>query len=159
MTEPTVTEPAVTEPAKAAPAPAAAVHLSRAAREALDADAIRALLDDFYARVRADPALGPVFGAAVADWPAHMATLTDFWCTVMLAARRYKGNPLAIHGEVATALPPGVFGDLFPLWLGLWRETTRARFTPDIAEVFITKAERIAESLKAGLLFDPARRP
>jgi len=100
-----------------------------------------------------------VFLASVEDWPAHMATLTDFWCTVMLAARRYKGNPLAIHAGLASALPPGAFGALFPVWLGLWRETTRDRFPPDIAEVFITKAERIAESLKAGLLFDPARRP
>ncbi|MEW6122167.1 MAG: group III truncated hemoglobin [Pseudomonadota bacterium] len=119
----------------------------------LDEAALRAHLDAFYAKVRRDPQLGPVFEAAVEDWPAHMDVLTDFWCTVALRTPRYKGNPLAAHK--ALPLPPVVFGALFPVWLGLWRETARERFAPAEAEALIEKAERIAESLKAGLLFSP----
>lgn len=120
----------------------------------LDEAALRAHLDAFYAKVRRDPHLGPVFEAAVEDWPAHMDVLTDFWCTVALRTPRYKGNPLAVHK--ALPLPPAAFRDLFPLWLALWRETARERFAPAEADLLIEKAERIAQSLQAGLLFDPA---
>src|SRR5690606_25995200 len=40
---------------------------------------IALLVDRFYARVRRDPWIGPVFEAAVEDWPEHLALLTDFW--------------------------------------------------------------------------------
>ncbi|MBV9066594.1 MAG: hypothetical protein JO004_12615, partial [Methylobacteriaceae bacterium] len=45
---------------------------------------IGALLDLFYARVRADPELGPVFARAIGkdEWPAHMETIQDFWSAV-----------------------------------------------------------------------------
>ncbi len=53
-------------------------------------------------------------------------------------------------------MPPATFRDLFPAWLALWRETARERFAPAEADLLIEKAERIAQSLQAGLLFDPA---
>lgn len=121
----------------------------------LDETHIRQLVERFYARVRADGELGPVFEAAVEDWEAHLAILTDFWCSVMLAAGRYKGNPLAVHG--ALPLPPERFEPLFPRWLALWQSTTAELFAPDIAALFAEKAERIARSLQAGLFFDPAK--
>lgn len=125
------------------------------AEHALDETHIRHLVERFYVRVRADGELGPVFEAAVEDWQAHLAILTDFWCSVMLAAGRYKGNPLAVHG--ALPLPPERFEALFPRWLALWCATTADLFAPDVAALFAEKAERIARSLQAGLFFDPAR--
>ena len=59
--------------------------------------ALPALLDRFYARVRADAELGPVFNDAVGDWDHHMATLADFWSSVMLTSGRYKGQPVPAH--------------------------------------------------------------
>ncbi len=117
----------------------------------IDDAAIATLVDHFYARARSDPRLGPVFADAVQDWPAHMATLQAFWSSVMTHSGRYKGNPFAVHK--ALALQP----DLFAVWLGLWRQTTHDVFTPDLAAQFDAKADRIAESLKAGLFFDPRR--
>lgn len=111
----------------------------------IDEAAIARLVDTFYARARADTQLGPVFTAAVEDWPEHMATLKAFWSSVMLRSGRYKGNPFAVHK--ALALQP----ELFSVWLGLWRATTREVFTPDAAALFDQKALQIAQSLKAGL--------
>ena len=59
---------------------------------------IRRLLGAFYARVRADEELGPIFAAAVGttdeDWAPHLARLRDFWSQVMLRQTgRYRGNP------------------------------------------------------------------
>ncbi len=121
----------------------------------IDEPALRGQLDAFYAKVRCDPALGPVFNAAVENWPEHMDTLTDFWCSVMLKAGRYKGNPLAVHK--ALPLKPEAFAPLFPVWLRLWRETAHERFSPAQATVLVETATRIARSLQAGILFDPAK--
>jgi len=58
-------------------------------------DGIRRLVDEFYARVRADTELAPIFYRAIpGDWGLHLATMRDFWSSV---AERYKGNPSAVH--------------------------------------------------------------
>lgn len=46
------------------------------------------LVEEFYARVRADPALGPIFNDAIDDWPEHLGKLTAFWSSVMLTSGR-----------------------------------------------------------------------
>ena len=58
-------------------------------------DRIKLLVDHFYARVREDELIGPLFNSAVADWPEHLEKLTAFWSSVMLTSGRYKGNPMA----------------------------------------------------------------
>jgi hemoglobin len=110
------------------------------------------LIDAFYAKVRRHEILGPVFARAIAPdaWPAHLATMVDFWSSVMLTSGRYKGNPLAAHAKVAALEAP-----MFALWLALFRATTEEIFPPDVAAVFRLKSERIAESLKLGLFFRP----
>lgn len=123
--------------------------LHPAARGLTEADVAR-LVDRFYARVRADEALGPIFEAAVDDWPEHLERLTDFWCSVMLAAGRYKGNPFGAH----RGLP--IREAHFETWLGLWRRTTGEELAPEHAALFQEKAERIAQSLTAGLFFRPS---
>ena len=52
----------------------------------LDEDALARPVDRFYDRVRADGLLGPVFNAAVHDWPEHKRLLTRFWSSVALRA-------------------------------------------------------------------------
>ena len=120
--------------------------------DGIDEAALARLVDRFYAKVRHDPALGPVFNGAVEDWPAHLETLAAFWSSVMLTSGRYKGNPMAVHLRV-----PGIAPELFPRWLALFEAKAAELFAPDLAAAFIAKARRIAESLKLALFFDPAR--
>jgi hemoglobin len=110
---------------------------------------IAELVEKFYARARKDPEIGPVFEAGVHDWSAHLATLNDFWSSVMLTSGRYKGNPMAAH--MKHPLRP----DFFTRWLALWGETADELFVPEEAARFRHKAERIAESLKLGLFYRP----
>jgi Domain of unknown function DUF488 len=57
----------------------------------LSEDTIRHLVDSFYAKVRADPELGPIFERAiVGDWGPHLATMHDFWSSVMLTTGRQE---------------------------------------------------------------------
>lgn len=113
------------------------------------------LVDRFYAKVRRDQLIGPLFNAAIADWPEHLEKLTAFWSSVMLTSGRYKGNPMAAHLRHATQIEPA----MFKRWLELWRETARELLDEGSAAAITAKAERIAESLQLGLFFNlPAKR-
>jgi hemoglobin len=103
---------------------------------------IALLVDRFYAKVRVDPEIGPVFNDAVQNWDAHLALLKDFWSTVLLTTGRYKGNPLLAHFR----LP--IEERYFARWLTLFRETANEVMTAPHAEVVIQKANFIALNLK-----------
>jgi hemoglobin len=107
---------------------------------------IQALVPAFYAKVRRDPAIGPIFNARIADWDAHLAKLCDFWSSVTLMTGRFKGAPMRTHAELP-ALAPAHFGR----WLELWRETVAETCPPEAAALFIAKAETIADSLQVGI--------
>ena len=118
-------------------------------------DAIHRLVDGFYAKVRADTELAPIFANAIADdqWEPHLAKMRDFWSSVMLTTGRYKGNPVAVHMAVAHLEP-----HLFSRWLALFGEACGELFEDDIADAFCAKAVRIAESLKLALYYRPSKK-
>jgi len=115
----------------------------------LTEQALRQLVERFYARVREDAELGPVFNDAVADWPEHLEKLTAFWSSVMLTSGRYKGNPVAAHAMHLERISPA----LFEPWLALWAETTNELMPRAAAAALQNKAARIAESLQLALFF------
>lgn len=107
---------------------------------------IHDLVHAFYARVRADAVLGPIFNGAIHDWDAHLEKLCAFWSSVTLMTGRYKGTPMKVHADL-----PGITGDHFDRWLGLFRETAHDVCPPAAAALFIDRAERIAQSLELGI--------
>jgi hemoglobin len=116
---------------------------------------IERLLSAFYARVRADEALGPVFADAVGstdeDWAPHLARLRDFWAQVVLRqAGRYNGNPYQAHLRLLPELRPEMFGR----WLSLFDAACAETQTPEAAALFRERAAAIARSLRMGL-FEP----
>lgn len=117
--------------------------------DAITEDALRLLVQRFYARVRGDALIGPVFNRAIADWPEHLEKLQAFWSSVMLTSGRYKGRPLPAHAKHADEIDAASF----QRWLSLWRETTDQMFAPPIAAAFQVKAGRIAESLALGIAY------
>ena len=118
-------------------------------RDDLGDEQLRTLVHAFYAKVRADAVLGPVFNAAVDDWDEHLERLTAFWSSVMLGSGRYKGNPMAAHLKLRQEIEPAMFAR----WLGLWKETAAQVLPPPAAALIGEKADRIAESLQLGLFF------
>ena len=111
------------------------------------------LVRAFYARVRRDPEIGPLFDAAVEDWDEHLERLTAFWSSVMLTSGRYKGDPLTAHRR--QPVQPAMFAR----WLQLWGKTTDDLFEPGPAAALQARADRIGRSLQLGLFFDPAKTP
>ena len=107
---------------------------------------IRELVHAFYAEVRRDPALGPVFNRVVLDWDAHLSKLCDFWSSVTLMTGRFKGAPMAVHAQL-----PDIRATHFARWLHLFRQTAEAVCPPEAAALFIAKAEMIGQSLQLGI--------
>ncbi len=117
-----------------------------AAAIGVDEAFISRLVDEFYARVRVHPHLGPVFEGAVHDWPEHLAKLKSFWQSVALNAGTYSGRPMQAHMRVST-IEPAHFGE----WLYLFEQTLRDIAPSEAAvEYFMVRAHRIGESLKLG---------
>lgn len=107
---------------------------ARAIIEQALADAI----DHFYAAVREDDVIGPVFAAAVHDWAAHKQTMVDFWSRMVLGTERYAGMPL----------PPHIALDLndahFIRWLELWGAACNACMPEPLAEHVIQRSRNMA---------------
>ncbi|MBS7543885.1 group III truncated hemoglobin [Ancylobacter oerskovii] len=113
----------------------------------LDEAGLAALVRAFYARVRRDAELGPVFNEAVSDWPAHLDTLTAFWSSVMLASGRYGGRPVPAHFRHRDRISPA----LFSRWLALWGQTADELMEPQVAQALKLRAARIGQSLQFAL--------
>jgi hemoglobin len=122
-------------------------------RDIVTEDGIRRLVDAFYAKVRVDPELGPVFARAIpGDWQPHLNKMYAFWSSVMLNSGRYRGNPVARHLAVE-----GITMELFERWLALFNETCGELFDERLRDEFGAKAATIAESLKLALFYRPDR--
>ena len=110
------------------------------------------LVAAFYARVRDDPVLGPIFAEHVQDWDLHMPKMIDFWSAALRRTARYRGMPMPVHNAL-----PGLDGDLFGRWIRLFRATTAAQGNETLRLRANELAERIARSLWHG--YQLHRRP
>jgi hemoglobin len=111
----------------------------------IDEAMIERLIHGFYADVRADPLLGPIFAALIDDWGPHLAQMCAFWSSVMLMSGRYHGQPMAKHQ------PLPIDANHFDRWLDLFEAAARRECPPAAAEAFIARAHAIGESLQLGL--------
>ena len=115
------------------------------ARTGIDAAMIETLTRAFYAKVREDPLIGPVFNERITDWEPHLQRICAFWSSVALMSGAYRGNPMELH------LPLPIDARHFDRWLALFQETARETCPPAAAEHFIDRAHRIAQSLEMGI--------
>jgi len=106
---------------------------------------IETLVRSFYAKVRSDAVLGPIFDARIRDWEPHLRQMFAFWSSVALMTGRYHGTPMAKH------LPLPVDGDHFDRWLALFEATANEVCPPPAAAHFVERAQRIAASLELGI--------
>lgn len=113
---------------------------------------IEDLVATFYARIRADDQLGPIFSRVIGeDWGPHLRTMCNFWSSVMLTTGRYKGRPIPAHVGI-----DGIEPHHFSRWLALFEATATDLFPPALAAAFVDRATRIAESFKLAFAFHSA---
>ena len=112
----------------------------------LNRNSIKLLVRDFYADIRRDGVLQPVFDGAIGgNWEVHLERMVDFWCSVMLSSGEFKGNVYGKHMQLQ-----GIEAEHFRRWLGLFEAHARRMFAPETAEAFLAAARRIAASLQYG---------
>jgi hemoglobin len=138
---PMTTPPELTDPAARRAASAARLTAETGIDEAM----IDALVEGFYAKVRSDALIGPIFAERITDWAPHLAQMKLFWSSVALATGRYQGRPMPKH------LPLPIDARHFDRWLELFSETARELCPPPAADHFIGRARQIAQSLELGI--------
>lgn len=136
MTEPIATTPAPDEPS-----------------EWFSIAQIEEMVHQFYARVREDDLIGPVFDARVESWPPHLERMVLFWRAVLRSEPTFtpshRGRPPTLHRAI---------GELeihhFQRWLALFGEVVDGIFEPDAAEEVKEAAGRIAFAFSRHLALD-----
>jgi len=118
--------------------------------EVLDEAMVHAVVHGFYDEIRRDDLLGPIFNGhiAPADWPVHLAKMCDFWSATLLRTDRYEGRPLPPHLAI-----PELQEAHFRRWLTLFRATVERLCPPEVADLFLDRALRIAHSFRLAIAF------
>src|SRR5690242_18771489 len=88
-------------------------------QQLIDEALIEQLMRAFYARVRLDPLIGPIFNARIQEWEPHILRICDFWSAVMLRTGRYSGQPMRLH------LPLPIDSQHFDRWLEIFERNAR----------------------------------
>lgn len=120
----------------------------------IDEAMIHRVVHTFYGRIRADEMLGPIFTAHIVDWDPHLDKMCRFWSSVLLMTRSYDGRPVPAHLKIE-----GLGETHFARWLELFRLTVREICPPEAADLFIDRAERIAQSLQLSIDWQHGRLP
>lgn len=124
------------------------VHYHRHRGSDLSDAAIKDLVALFYARVREDAVLGPVFAEIIGEeWDTHVEKVVAFWRYATWLDRTYNArNFMLSHTQHAR-----IQASLLPRWLTIFRQSARDACTKEAADHLIDIAERMAVSLEMSL--------
>jgi hemoglobin len=112
------------------------------------------LLRHFYADVRQDPLIGPVFNAQIKDWKEHLDIIASFWETLIGGPRTYA-RPMPVKH-----VPLHLREEHFERWLFLWQANCRAQLPTYLAVEMIDLADHIGGKLRLILrISDTGLRP
>lgn len=121
----------------------------RAAAAAIGVDEryVSELVERFYAAIREDDLLGPIFAERVESWPEHLARMKSFWRSILFNSGEFSGNPMVKH-VVITGLEERHFAH----WLTLFYATLRElEGDPGASSLVGERARAIADSLLTGI--------
>lgn len=118
--------------------------------EILDERMVHDVVHGFYDLIRDDDLLGPIFNDRIPAeaWPRHLSRMCDFWSATLLRTGRYDGRPLPHHIAI-----PDLGEAHFRRWLALFRNTVRRLCPPEVADLFMDRALRIAHSFRLAIAF------
>lgn len=97
------------------------------------------MVNSFYKKVRKDDLLAPVFaGIAKFDWDEHLPIMYDFWTTLIIDKKGYRGNPYPKHVVL------DISSKHFDQWLIHFNDTIDAKFKGKNADEMKRVASQIA---------------
>lgn len=123
-------------------------HTTKRMKTIENREDVNYLVNAFYAKIRRDELLGPIFNKHIAEgqWPEHIEKLTDFWVGNLFGVRIFKGNPAMKHVMVDQGQKQTIEQLHFDQWLQLWFETIDTHFEGQLAEGAKLVATRIGGS-------------
>ncbi len=105
---------------------------------------IERLVTIFYARVRQDDLLAPVFvEQADIDWVLHEPKLAAFWCQLELGIAGFQGSPSQKHSALSSVQP--FRAEQFARWVELFHQTIDRGWTGPHASSIKARATQIAK--------------
>lgn len=128
-------------------------NLRQAKRDAahqlgVDEEFVSQMVETFYATIRADELLGPIFAERISDWPEHLDRMKRFWRSILFNSGEFSGNPMLKHMAI-----PGLEERHFAHWLDLFYATLRDLETvPGASSLVGQRARMIADSLLTGIV-------
>ncbi len=112
-----------------------------------------------YADITQDDLLEPFFdfGPGFIDWQAHIATVTDYWCHVVLGEGEYDVDTLENHRQLhaQAAFTP----ELFDRWLQIFHDTVNDGWSGPHADVANKRATGMAWAMAQRYLGHGVWRP
>ncbi len=105
---------------------------------------INTLIHNFYAEIREEELLGPIFNAMIKDWDQHLNLLVDFWETNLFLIKKYTGNPLAAHVKTDKFHNHEINEYHFGIWLNLWFKNIDALFEGENAQLAKNRARNMS---------------
>jgi len=106
-------------------------------------DDVKKLVHTFYAKVRADELLSPVFNEIIKDdWTEHLETMCKFWSTMLRYTGTYRSEPMSKH------LPLRLSNEHFLRWIFLFRETIDELFEGKVASDAKYTADNIGRVMR-----------
>jgi len=116
----------------------------------VDESFISDMVEGFYASIREDDLLGPIFAQTIDDWSPHLARMKQFWRSILHNSGEFSGNPMARHKAI-----PGLEQHHFARWLDPFYANLRSLApNPRAQELVAGRARMIAESLLTGIVVD-----
>ena len=105
-------------------------------KDIIDRRDIITLVDSFYAKVKQDELLEPVFSHV--DWPNHLPIMYNFWSSMLLGDQSYQGSPFQKHAHLT------IDSSHFTRWLELFTQTVDELFFGFTADEVKNRAQNIA---------------
>lgn len=106
---------------------------------------IERLVRRFYAQVREDEILAPVFvEQAQVDWNEVIPKITAFWCQLELGVIGFRGNPTRKHEELHAEQP--FRSEQFERWVALFHATVDSAWAGPHADSIKARAVMIGQA-------------
>ena len=103
-------------------------------------DNIKLMVNSFYAKIRKDELLGPIFNERIGDrWPEHLEKMYRFWQTILLGEQTYYGSPFSPHATMP------VESEHFEHWIEIFKTNLDEHFEGDIKNEAAWRAEKMAK--------------
>jgi hemoglobin len=101
----------------------------------------------FYEKLLNDDLLQHIFRQTILpNLNSHLATIADFWDSILLDANNYRGNVTEKHFEIDKRFY--LSKNEFEKWLFYWNQTIDELFNGEIAEMAKFRARSIADIMQ-----------